>query len=95
MPPRIPLNRTTMIERIGRAIADADGTDFSVGPDRFRRMARAALAVLATPTETMIDAAHEAVWFDAAWAINSRNDFQRAVKAMLAAAEAETDKPAK
>lgn len=95
MPPRIPLNRTTMIERIGRAIADADGTDFSVDPDRFRRMARAALAVLATPTETMIDAAHEAVWFDAAWAINSRNDFQRAVKAMLAAAEAETDKPAK
>jgi hypothetical protein len=35
----------------------------------------------------MIDAAHEAVWFDAYWAINSRSDFQRAVKAMIAAAQ--------
>jgi hypothetical protein len=31
----------------------------------------------------MIDAAHEAVWFNAAWAINSRRDFQKAVKAMI------------
>jgi hypothetical protein len=31
----------------------------------------------------MIDAAHEAVWFDAAWAINSRRDFRRAVRAMI------------
>jgi hypothetical protein len=84
-----------MIERIGRAIADADGTNFSTDPERFRRMARAALAALATPTETMIGAAHEAVWFDAVWAINSRRDFQRAVKAMLAAPVAETDKSAK
>ena len=37
----------------------------------FDGMVRAALAVLATPTEAMIDAAHEAVWFDAAWAINT------------------------
>lgn len=84
-----------MIERIGWAIADADGTNFSTNPERFRRMARAALAALATPTEAMIDAAHEAVWFDAAWTINSRRDFQRAVKAMLAAAVAETDKSTK
>jgi hypothetical protein len=34
----------------------------------------------------MIHAAHEAVWFDPYWAINSRSDFQRAVKAMIAAA---------
>jgi hypothetical protein len=33
----------------------------------------------------MIDAAHETVSFDDAWAINNRNDFKRAVKAMLAA----------
>ena len=84
-----------MIERIGRAIADADGSNFATDPDRYRRLARAALAALATPTEAMIDAAHEAAWFDAAWAINSRRDFRRAVKAMLAAAAAETDKPAK
>lgn len=84
-----------MIERIGWAIADADGTNFSTNPERFRRMARAALAALATPTEAMIDAAHEAVWFDAAWTINSRRNFQRAVKAMLAAAVAETDKSTK
>jgi hypothetical protein len=76
-----------MIDRIGRAIADADGTDLSEDPDRFRRLARAALTALATLTEAMIGAAHEAVWFDAAWATNSRRDFQRAVKTMLAAAE--------
>jgi hypothetical protein len=35
------------------------------------------------PTEVVIDAAHEAVQFDAAWAINSRRDFQRAVRAMI------------
>lgn len=95
MPPRIPPNRTTMIERIGRAIADADGSNFSTDPDRYRRLARATLTALATPTKAMIDAAHEAVWFDAAWAINSRRDFQRAVKAMLAAAAVETDNPDK
>jgi hypothetical protein len=33
----------------------------------------------------MIDAAHQAASFDDHWAINSRRDFKRAVKAMLAA----------
>jgi len=32
----------------------------------------------------MIDAAHKAVSFDDIWAINSRRDFKRTVKAMLA-----------
>ena len=43
----------------------------------------------------MIDAAHEAVWFDAYWAINSRNDFKKAVRAMINAAlhEREGKKP--
>jgi|HubBroStandDraft_4_1064222.scaffolds.fasta_scaffold1626860_2 hypothetical protein len=31
----------------------------------------------------MIDAAHEAVWSDGFWAINSRRDFQKAVRAMI------------
>jgi hypothetical protein len=35
------------------------------------------------PSEAMIDAAHLAVWFDAEWAINSRRDFRRAVRAMI------------
>jgi hypothetical protein len=35
-----------------------------------------------SPTKLTIDAAHQAVWFDVAWAINSRRDFQKAVKAM-------------
>jgi hypothetical protein len=46
----------------------------------------AALELLALPTEAMIDAAHEAVWFDAFWAIHSRNDFKKAVRAMMRAA---------
>jgi hypothetical protein len=31
----------------------------------------------------MVDAAHEAVWFDAFWAINSRADFKKALRAMI------------
>jgi hypothetical protein len=30
-----------------------------------------------------VDAAHEAVWPDALWAINKRADFERAVRAMI------------
>jgi len=73
-----------MIERIGQAIAVADGADFQADQVRYRRLAAAALQPLLHPTEAMIDAAHEAVWFDAFWAINSRADFKKAVKAMIA-----------
>jgi hypothetical protein len=75
-----------MVDLIGHAIAEADGSDFQADPVRYRRLAVAALKPLANPTDAMIAAAHEAVWFDAYWAINSRSDFQRAVKAMIAAA---------
>ena len=51
-----------------------------------RRLALAALKPLVKPTEHMIDAAHEAVWFDGLWAINNRRDFQKAVRAMILAA---------
>jgi hypothetical protein len=75
-----------MVDLIGHAIAEADGSDFQADPVRYRRLAVAALKPLANPTDAMIAAAHEAVWFEAYWAINSRSDFQRAVKAMIAAA---------
>ena len=75
-----------MIERIGQAIAVADGADFQADQGRYRRLAAAALKPLLHPTETMIDAAHEAVWSDGMWAINSRRDFQKAVRAMIRAA---------
>jgi hypothetical protein len=73
-----------MIECIGQAIAVADGADFESDPARYRRLAAAALRPLLHPTEAMINAAHEAVWFDALWAINSRADFKKAVRAMIA-----------
>ena len=73
-----------MVDRIAHAIAEADGDDFQSDPARYRRLALAALQPLASPTEAMIDAAHQAVWFDDAWATNNRSDFKRAVKAMLA-----------
>jgi hypothetical protein len=79
-------NSANMIERIGQAIAVADGADFQADQGRYRRLAAAALKPLLHPTETMIDAAHEAVWFDAYWAINSRADFKKAVRAMIASA---------
>jgi hypothetical protein len=36
--------------------------------------------------KAMVDAAHEAVWFDAFWTINCRADFKKAVRAMIRAA---------
>ena len=40
---------------------------------------------LTQPTDAMVDAAHEAVRFDAFWAINSRADFKKAARAMVRA----------
>lgn len=75
-----------MVEQIGRAIATADDAGFEDDPTRFRRMAMAALKPLTRPTEAMVDAAHEAVSFDGAWAIRGRSDFRKAVRAMIQAA---------
>jgi hypothetical protein len=83
----------TMIDQIAQAIAEADGADIRADPARYRRLALAALMPLTKPTEAMIDAAHQAVWFDAYWAINSRRDFRKAVRAMILAAIAEGDGP--
>ena len=41
------------------------------------------------PSKAMIDAVHSAVWFDAEWAINSRREFRRAVRAMIIFATSE------
>jgi hypothetical protein len=72
-----------MVDRIAQALAEADGETVDADPGRYRRLAIASLGPLVVPTEAMIDAAHEAVQFDAAWAINSRRDFRRAVRAMI------------
>jgi hypothetical protein len=57
----------------------------SVGDDanRHGRTADAVIAEFANPTDAMIDAAYEAVRFDEAWAINSRRDFVKGVRAMV------------
>jgi hypothetical protein len=83
---RRTLSPATMVDQDGRAIAEADGADFEGDLSRYRRLALAALKPLARPTEAMVDAAHEAVWSDAFWAINSRADFKKAVRAMIRAA---------
>lgn len=83
----------TMIDQIAHAIAVADGSDFHADSARYRRLAVAALQPLANPTDAMIDAAHEAASFDDMWAINSRRDFKRAVKAMLAASGTKQNNP--
>jgi hypothetical protein len=80
-----------MVDRIAQALAKAEGHTAAADPARYRRLAIAALKPLAVPSEAMIDAAHQAVWFDAAWAINSRRDFRRAVRAMIAYAISEGD----
>ena len=65
------------------ATEPADDRPLEDDPTRYRRLAIAALKPLAVPSEAMIDAAHQAVWSDAFWAINSRRDFRRAVRAMI------------
>jgi hypothetical protein len=78
-----------MVEQIARAIATADGVEFEHDPTRFQRLALSALQPLTHPTDTMVDAAHEAISFDGAWAIRGRSDFRKAVRAMVRAAIAE------
>ena len=73
-----------MIDQVAHAIAEAEGSSFQADLARYRRLALAALQPLANPTDAMIDAGHKAASFDGLWAINSRRDFKRAVKAMLA-----------
>jgi hypothetical protein len=51
-----------MLDQVAKAIAKADGAEMRTYPARYRRLALAALEPRAKPTETMIDAAHEAVW---------------------------------
>ena len=63
-----------MVVRIALALAKAEGQALTADPLRYRRLAVASLKPLTVPSEAMIDPAHEAVWFDAAWAINSRRD---------------------
>jgi hypothetical protein len=77
-----------MVEQITRTIATADGTKIESDPPRYRGLALAALKPLTRPTEAMGDAAHQAVWSDAFWAINNRADFKKAVRAMIRAAMA-------
>ena len=85
MPKQRSTCELTMRDQIAHAIARADGANFDQDPTRHRNLALAALKPLARPTETMIDAAYEAVRFDEAWAINSRADFRKAVRAMVRA----------
>ena len=86
MPPKSTGETISMIDQIAAAIAEAEGGDVVANHIRYRRLALAALKTLERPTKMMIDAAHESVWFDAEWAINSRADFQKAVRAMIVAA---------
>jgi hypothetical protein len=67
------LSRSTgsMVDQISRAIATADGASFDSDPSRYCKLALAALKPLAWPTEAMVDAAHEAMWFDGFWSITA------------------------
>ena len=77
----MPADLRTFRKRAAYAAAKADRA--AGDADRYTRMADAVIAELAKPTDAMIDAAYEAVRFDEAWAINSRQDFRKAVRAMV------------
>ena len=70
-------------EKAARAVAKVARGSAADNADHNTRMADAVIAEFAKPTDVMIDAAYEAVRFDEAWAINSRRDFVKAVKAMV------------
>lgn len=80
----VPSNN--FVERLARTLAKTDQIPFEESPDRFRRLARAAMTEFLNPTPKMISAAYEAVRFDEGWAINSGRDFMEGVKAMIDAA---------
>ncbi len=80
---RQPVTTASMADQVARAIAKADGVEFASDRPRYWKVAMTALKPLARLTEAMIDAAHEAVWFDGFWAINRRADFKKAVRAMI------------
>ena len=82
MPPSSP-SSTSMIEQIARAIATADGARFEDDPARYRKLALAALKLVARLTEAMVDAAYKAVRFDEHWAVNRRRDFRKGVRATM------------
>jgi len=95
MPTPRPTRPATMINRIATTVAKADANSLKSDPDHYRLLAIVALKSLLAPTDSMTDAAHAAVQFDGAWAINSRADFRRAVRAMIThalAGEHATDK---
>jgi hypothetical protein len=75
-----------MIKQIAGAIAEEDIARLEDGPERYRRLALAALKPVTRPTEATVDAAHGAGLSDAHWAIKSRADFRKAVRAMIKAA---------
>jgi hypothetical protein len=65
--------------RAAKAAAQAARSRYEDDVDLYYRIARA----VAKPSSTMIDAAYEAVHFDEDWAINSRRDFQKALRTMV------------
>ncbi len=83
---KMPDDLRVFRQRAERAVAKVARESAADSPDRHRRMADAVIAEFAKPTDAMIDAAYEAVRFDEAWAINSRRNFVKAVKAMVRAA---------
>ena len=83
MPKQPVIQPTSMVDRMAQALAKAEGAASASNPRRYRRLAFASLKPLALPTKTMVDAAHDAVSIDGAWAINSRREFRRAVRAMI------------
>ncbi len=74
------------VDRLARTLAKTEQVEFEENPERFRRLARAAMTEFQNPTPKMISAAYEAVRFDEGWAINSGRDFKKGVKAMIDAA---------
>lgn len=49
-----PGKPTTMADRVARALAKADGTTLAADPERYRRLAIAALKTMIVPTGAMI-----------------------------------------
>ena len=72
--------------RVARAVENSYRGAADDDAGRWVRIADKVIMEFARPTDAMIDAVYEANRFDEAWAINSRRDCVKAIRAMVRAA---------
>jgi len=72
-------NPNEMVERVARAICDAEGKPWGVFDEAAIRLARVAIAVMREPTEAMVEIGRDARWRSPIRDGNSAREIWRAM----------------